>query len=421
VPGGRAPLERRLLAAGQEHLLAHAESLPEDDRADFVASLDPVPWEEVAGALRAAKARAEAGTTSPPPELRPPEALTLRRQRIEPGFPARLAAAGAARLAEGRVAAVLLAGGQGTRLGHPGPKGTFVLGPEPDRSLYALLVESVVEAGREAGTPVPLVVLTSPETDAPTRAAFATHRAFGADPSRVRFVTQGTLPAFDDEGRALLASPGRLASAPDGHGGLVDALVAGGVLDALAREGVEWLATFQVDNPLARPLDPVFLGWTLERRASAAGKAVRTRSPDERVGVFGRDLEGRVHVLEYSEAPPGGVEGLVLGSIAVHLLSVSWLRALVAQEGFRLPLHLARKKVPHLGRDGRAVVPGAPNAWKLERFLFDAFPHAPRFAIHEVDRDREFAPVKNATGDDSPDTARALLAAELRRRASSET
>jgi UDP-N-acetylglucosamine pyrophosphorylase len=159
----------------------------------------------------------------------------------------------------------------------------------------------------------------------------------------------------------------------------------------------------------------VFLGWTLERRAAAAGKAVRKATPDERVGVFGRDLEGRVHVLEYSEAPPGGVPDLVLGSIAIHLLSVSWLRSLLAHPAFGLPLHRARKKVPCLAPDGRAVVPAAPNAWKLERFLFDAFPHAPRFAIQEVDRAREFAPVKNADGADSPATARALVTAEVLR------
>jgi UDP-N-acetylglucosamine/UDP-N-acetylgalactosamine diphosphorylase len=398
---------RRLASAGQAHLLEHARTLPAEAGRAFLAEAAALPWEEL-----------RAGLSAPPPpvrEARPPEALTLRRQRHEPALVARLAATGSALLSAGRVAAVLLAGGQGTRLGHRGPKGTFVLGPTPDRTLYAVLVERVVAAGRRAGRPVPLVVLTSRDTDAPTREAFAAAKGFGQDPELVRFVVQGELPAFDDAGRALVASPGRLALAPDGHGGLVPALARERIPDWLLGLGVDEVVTFQVDNPLGRPLDPVFLGWAASRKAAAAGKAVRKAHPAEKVGVFARGLDGRVRVVEYSEAPAEGFAELVLGSIAVHAFSLPWLAERMADPASALPLHRARKRVPHLGPDGRLVEPKEPNATKLERFLFDLLPMAPRVALQEVDRRREFAPVKNASGEDSPETSRAAVAAEVAR------
>lgn len=403
-----AALAERLRAAGQEHLVAHARALPDGNRPAFVAELESVAWERVAAALRSAP-------IPPPPELRPPEALTWRRQQNEAGILRRLGGVGEAMLAAGKVATVLLAGGQGTRLGHPGPKGTFVFGPTPDRTLYAILCERVAATATRHGRRIPLVVLTSPDTDEATRAEFAGRGFYGLDPSMVRFVRQGVLPAVDDEGKAILCAPGRLALSPDGHGGLVHALARSGTLDWLQSSGVEWFTTFQVDNPLSRPLDPVFLGWTVERRAVAAGKAVRKREPAEKVGVFARDLEGRVRIVEYSEAPPEAYPDLVLGSIAIHAFSLPWLRSLVAEPGFTLPLHRARKKVPFLGPDGTTCSPAAENGTKLEQFLFDLLPMAPRVAVHEVDRRREFAPVKNAAGDDSPDTARALVAAEVAR------
>jgi UDP-N-acetylglucosamine/UDP-N-acetylgalactosamine diphosphorylase len=401
-------LAARLRAAGQGHVVAHAATLPPGPRSAFLEEVSRVPWERLARAFREPP-----GTI--PPELRPPEALTWRRQENEGGILRRLGADGEALLRAGKVATALLAGGQGTRLGHAGPKGTFVLGPTPDRTLYAILCERVLAAGRRAGTPVPLVVMTGPDTDAPTREAFARSGHFGLDPALVEFVRQGELPALDDRGRALLSGPGRLALSPDGHGGLVEAFHRAGTFDRLRARGVEVLTTFQVDNPLGRPLDPVFLGWVLERKAVAAGKAVRKRDPSEKVGVFARDLDGRVRIVEYAEMPEGGLPDLVLGSIALHAFSLPWLASLVASPAFSLPFHKATKRVPFLGDDGRLVTPAAPNAVKLEQFLFDLLPLAPRVAIQEVDRRREFAPVKNASGEDSPATARAAVAAEIAR------
>lgn len=357
------------------------------------------------------------------PELRPPQVLTLGRQGREPELRRRLARLGRGLLAGGRVATLLLAGGQGTRLGVEGPKGNVVFGPEADRTLYRIHAERVAAVSRRAGRPIPLFVLVSAATEAATREAFEEAAAWGLEAGQVRFVVQGTLPALDDAGRALLAAPGALALAPDGHGGAYQALARAEILEELAEAEVDVLTTFQVDNPLGRPLDPVMLGWMVERRLSAVGKAVRKATPEERVGVFARDLRGRLRVVEYTELPereqeptPGEpVEApLVMGSIAIHGFAVRFLRDL-ARAGHALPLHRARKRVPHLGEGGAVVEPDEPNAWKLERFLFDLFPAAERAEVHEVKREWEFAPVKNARGADSLATARVLVEAEVRR------
>lgn len=398
------PVENALRQAGQGHLWEHALGLPEGTREAFLASVASYPWARLRQAVLE-------GPPKPPSELRPPQALTLRRQEAVGGLRPRLAALGRRRLAAGEVATLLLAGGQGSRLGHPGPKGTLVLGPEADRTLYAVLAERVVAAGRAVGRRVPLLVLVGPDTEAPTREAFERQAPrWGLEPGQVTFVRQGTLPALDLQGRALLEGPGRLALAPDGHGGALSALSSAGLMDRLWLEGVRVLTTFQVDNPLARPLDPVMLGWMQERAAQVVGKAVRKVDAAERVGVFARELTGRTRIVEYSElgAVPGG-EGLQLGSIAVHALDLGWLRSLCVGGEWPLPLHPAVRRLPGAPSEG-----GAPGV-KLERFLFDVFPLAQRVEVHEVARAREFAPIKNAEGADSPASARALVEAEVRR------
>jgi UDP-N-acetylglucosamine/UDP-N-acetylgalactosamine diphosphorylase len=401
---------RLLEGADQAHLVEHAGTLAPEEADAFLRYAAARPWDEVAAARRDSERH-----PGPPPVLRPPQALTLGRVHAVGGLGPRLRERGRALVAEGRVATLLLAGGQGTRLGIEGPKGAFVLGPEPDRSLYAIHAERVVAAGRETGRAIPLVVLVSGATEEATRAAFDAGAAtWGLEEGQVRFLRQRELPVTDAEGKALLADRGRLAMAPDGHGGALGALVRTGALEDLAASGVDVLTTFQVDNPLGLPLDPLMLGWMVERDLQTVGKAVR-RLPDEKVGVYTRDTLGRHRIVEYSEFPDGGMpEDLVMGSIALHAFSVPWL-VLLFGDGFRLPFHLARKKVPFLGADGAVERPDAPNGTKLEQFIFDVIPEAERAEVQEVVRDHEFAPVKNAEGVDSPETARALVAAEVRR------
>lgn len=397
-----------LEALGQGHLVAHARSLSDDQAQAFLADAAAQPWARLKAAL-------EAEEHGAPPVLRPPIALRWKRQMGEGGLRARLAKQGEAFLAQGRVATLLLAGGQGTRLGHPGPKGTFCLGPEANRSLYRVLGERIAAASERAGVAIPYYVLVSPATEAATREAFGEASDWGLVPDQVRIISQGALPCVDPQGRGIVQAPGQLAMAPDGHGGALTALQREGVLADLLSRSIDVLTTFQVDNPLGRPLDPVMLGWMLERKAHVVSKAVAKASPEEKVGVYARDLEGRHRIVEYSEfGEDGAPEDLDLGSIAIHAFSVQWLHDLL-ESTYELPLHRAHKKVPYLGEDGTTVTPDAPNAIKLEQFIFDVFPEAPRLEVHEVRRSWEFAPIKNRAGTDSPETARTLVDAEVRR------
>lgn len=406
---------QRLDDAGQGHLVQHAATLPEEVRAAFLHAAASQPWDELRAAL------AQAG--SPVPELRPPQTYSLGRQLNQHEERKRIRRLGQGLLAGGRVATLLLAGGQGTRLGYDGPKGNVEFGPDQGRTLYRIHAERIAAASERYGRAIPLYVLLSAATEDATREAFAEGaEAWGLASDQVHFLRQGTLPALDDHGRALLAAPGALALAPDGHGGAFEALASSGVLAHLKAKGVDVLTTFQVDNPLGRSLDPLMLGWMVERRLQAIGKAVRKATPDEKVGVFARDLKGRTRIVEYSELPPApepsageAMESpLVMGSIAIHGFSVRFLNDL-AESGQNLPLHAARKKVPHIAEDGTRVEPEAPNATKLERFIFDLFPMAERAEVHEVKREWEFAPVKNASGVDSLVSARVLVDAEVRR------
>jgi UDP-N-acetylglucosamine/UDP-N-acetylgalactosamine diphosphorylase len=328
-------------------------------------------------------------------------------------------AAGVELLAAGRVAALVVAGGQATRLGHPGPKGTYPLGPVSGRTLFALQAERLRGIARRFGQAPPWIVMTSDDTDAPTRTHFAAADHFGLE---VHFVRQRSLPCVDRAGRPLRLAPDRIVQAPDGHGGMLAALAGSGLLEALAGRGIAALAYQQVDNPLARSADPGLLGWVAGGAAEVASKVVRKRSPQERLGTVGvRD--GRTHVVEYTELAAGqaqarGPDGelrLWAGAIGVHAFALDFLRRCAARADELLPLHASPKPIAHLGADGRTVAPTQANGYKLERFVFDLLPEAHAVTLVEASREDEYAPVKNAQGGESPETARRALDACARR------
>lgn len=321
-------------------------------------------------------------------------------------------------LQEGRVAVVVAAGGQGTRLGATAPKAFWPVGPLSGKPLLQWHAEKVLFWAREIRRPVPFIVLVSDATAKPTEEFLRWHGWFGLDPTWVRLPKQRSLPAVDDAGRILLASRSRIALAPNGHGGTFAALRDARLLDLLADHGVRTLSYVQVDNPLVRTLDPVFVGFHVRRESEFSSKSVAKRSPDEKVGVFGR-RGGRPCVLEYSELPrtlatASAGDGTLLfgqGSIAAHCIDLAFARRVAAAD---LPYHRARKKVTHVDHEGGTVTPDAPNAWKFESFLFDALPLARRSLVLETLRRDEFSPIKNADGEDSPETARRDLVALFR-------
>jgi len=341
------------------------------------------------------------------------------------GSPARRAEArerGEALLRAGRVAVMVVAGGQGTRLGFEGPKGIFPLGPVTGRTLFELQAQKIRGARRRFAAKIPWYVMTSPATDAPTRAYFGERNYFGLPREEVNFLCQSMAPALDFEGRLLLESAGRIAESPNGHGGSFEALADSGALDDMSTRGITTISYYQVDNPLIQLADPVFLGLHDLGGAEMSAKVVRKLDPLEKVGVLAR-VDGQIGIVEYTEIDDehryqkdtSGELVYWAGSIAIHALDVAFARRIAADAERYLPYHASAKKIPFVDADGRAVKPAEPNGHKLERFLFDALPAAQRVALVEVAREDEYAPVKNAEGGDSPQTARQALDALARR------
>jgi len=422
-----ASLRARLEQAGQGHLLAFADQLPADALAGLVQRLGALDLEELAAIIERHRAPAPAHAAD---RLDPPVVSSPAGPPTDAHFEADAARrAGLDLIASGRVAALTVAGGQGTRLGFPGPKGTLAVAPVSGRTLFEVFADQISAASRHVGRPIPWLIMTSPQNHEQTVGFFGDRGWLGLEREQVRFFTQGAMPSFDpDTGRLLLADKDRLATNPDGHGGVVAALVRSGELDRLEREGVEHLSYFQVDNPLAIPLDPLFLG----AHAGAGGarssgrmssKMVPKAHAGEKVGVFA-SRGGRTVVVEYSDLPEelacateaDGRLRYEAGSTAIHAASTAFFREVHDAGEDALPFHRALKKVPHLDPEtGRPVQPDAPNAVKLERFVFDALPLAGDSLVLRCEREREFAPVKNASGADSVESAQALQVARARR------
>lgn len=317
----------------------------------------------------------------------------------------------------GKVAALTVAGGQGTRLGFDGPKGNFPISPIKNKTLFRIFAETIAAVSKRYNAVCPWYVMTSPLNHRQTIDVFNADDYYGLDPRNVFIFQQGTLPNFGFDGRILLADKGQIARSPDGHGGCIRALARSGALADMKNRGVEYLTYWQVDNPLVRLFDPLFVGLHVLDGAQMSSKAVIKSGPKEKVGNFCL-VDGKITVIEYSDLPdklaeqrrPDGSLAFHLGSIAIHIISTSFVEHLNTK-GHSLPLHKAVKKIPHIDLQGRRIEPKEPNGVKLESFIFDAIPLAERSIILDIDRSEQFAPVKNATGEDSAEVTRRMMTA----------
>ena len=345
----------------------------------------------------------------------------LERLPKTPDDKARWAAAktrGLELLTKGKVAAMVVAGGQGSRLGFEDPKGMFPIGPVSGKTLFQLHFEQLDALSTKVGKRIPYLIMTSEATDAATKAYLEENEYFGASLHDVYIFKQGWLPAVDPDGKILMADKGRMATSPDGHGGMLKAMRRSGLLDILTDRGVEAVYYHQVDNPTAVLCDPTLLGLHEKHRSEMTTKVVAKTGPDEKMGVV-VEVDGATQIIEYSDltadqqAETDAEGGLKLwaGNTAVHVFSRPFLERITG-EGADLGYHRAHKKVTYFDRDtGKVVDPGEPNAYKFEQFIFDALPEAANALVVEADRTSEFNPVKNAEGSDSPATAKAALAA----------
>ena len=411
-------LRERFARSGQSHVFRFWDQLDARSRDRLVRQAAGIDLDHLARIHHRARS-----LTRPRPRLLEP--LPVQRLPECDGDAAersRQRECGEALLAEGRVAVLMVAGGQGSRLGYRGPKGAFPIGPTSDRSLLELLAQKLRGVARRHGCRIPAYVMTSPATDAAIRDLFETNGHFGFDREDLFFLSQQQLPAIDFEGSLILERPDRIAESPDGHGASIPALLAGGALEQMEERGVSTVFYCHVDNPLVRIADPTLLGCRALAGAEVACKAVRKRDPLEELGTLAR-LDGRAAVVEYTEIEEpqrslrGGDGELVFwaGAIGVHALDVAFLRRVAGDAERLLPYHASPKKISTVDSSGKRVEPSTPNGYKLERFVFDAFSAARSVEAIEVRREEEYSPIKNAAGAASPETARRDLVACYRR------
>lgn len=415
----------KLNPVGQQHLLAHWDALDQAARSHLAQQIQDIDWDDYAR-LRKLHAgtgddaevikrhwRDAAARSVPPAAVRlgqQPSGFTREQARKE----------GEAALRAGEVGMILVAGGLGTRLGFDLPKGMFPLGPVSNRPLFQILIDQLRAVSHRYGVRIPLYVMTSPATHDVTLEFLSERNYFGLPTEDVILFQQGTMYAVDEKSfDVLLSTPGEIFTGPDGHGGMLAALVKHGVLKDARKRGIEQFFYGQIDNPLLTVCDSELMGCHRLTQSELTTQVVAKTDPAEKVGVV-VEIDGRTQIIEYVDLPddasrellPDGSLKFWAGNIAVHVFDVSFLER-VAGQADALPFHTSHKKVPFIDRSGQLVQPATPNAIRFERFIFDLLPHANKALVVEVDKAVAFAPVKNDDKSltDSPTTARAAMIA----------
>jgi UDP-N-acetylglucosamine/UDP-N-acetylgalactosamine diphosphorylase len=402
---------------GQEHLLAFWDGLDTARRVSLARQIRAIDWPLIERLYRGREDQADvrqlADRAGPPP--------AFRLQTAENRFtPQQANDRGRQAIAEGHLAVIVVAGGQGTRLGFEHPKGMFPIGPVSRRSLFQIHAERIIAARRRYGVRIPLLLMTSPATHDETVGFFARHDRFSLPEEDLRIFCQGTIPAVEAAtGKVLLEGPDRLALSPDGHGGTLAALAGSGALDEISQRGIRQLFYLQVDNPLVDVCSAELVGYHLLSGSEMSTQVIAKRDPLEKVGNVVQ-VGGRLMVIEYSDLPdevarrrrPDGSLEIWAGSIAVHVIDTPFLQRMAGRAD-ALPFHIAQKKVAHVDSAGRRIEPEEPNAIKFERFIFDLIPWAHDAIVVEVDPAEGFAPPKNASRQkqDTPETVKAQMVA----------
>lgn len=394
---------------GQEHVLGWLEELDEPQRNDLVEQLAELDFERLEKFKTLIRTPPTAISFE---DVRPAPVERIPLSDDDAAAEEKVHRAGREAFSDDRVAALTVAGGQGTRLGYDHPKGTYPISPIREKSLFGLFAEQILAARRRYGCRMPWLIMTGPTNDAETRAFFQQHDYLGLGEATVRFFAQRTNPILDAEGRLLRGELDRLLVGPDGHGGVFEALARSGALSFLRDGGWDLISYFQVDNPLVTVADARFIGHHLRRNADFSCKVVPKRDPDEGLGIAVRKA-GRPAVIEYIDVPaevaeerlPSGRLRYRYGSIAIHLMDVPFCERVTGHED-SLPWHVAEKQYEIVNDEGEREPTAPDGCRKFERFVFDALAFAEECAFVEVRRDREFSPVKNAAGEDSPTTAR---------------
>lgn len=394
--------QEKLLHCGQEHVLKYYDELTEEQKKILLEQIGSLDL-SLPKLCRHKDAMAERGVITPLAAMQLPE-IEANKESFR--------AAGLDAIRAGKVGAVLLAGGMGTRLGCDGPKGIYDIGITHNLYIFECLIHNLFNVVREAGVPIHLFVMTSDKNHEVTVEFLKEHDFFGYDSDYVHFFKQEMAVASDYEGKIYMEEKWKMSTSPNGNGGWFLSLKKNGLLDLVHREGIEWLNVFAVDNVLQRIADPCFVGATILKQCAAGAKVVRKSVPEEKVGAICLE-DGRPSIVEYYDMTPqlleakdeNGDPAYNFGVILNYLFRVEELEKLLES----LPMHVVEKKIPYLDENGNKIKPEAPNGYKFEQLVLDMIHMLPSCLPYEVVREKEFAPVKNAVGVDSVESARELL------------
>jgi UDP-glucose pyrophosphorylase len=388
---------------GQEHIFAAYQKLDEKGKKKLAKQIEHIDWSIVAMACHE-ELKQERGKLEPLSALEVSEIEKNKEKYREIGLDA---------IKTGKVGAVLLAGGQGTRLGSDGPKGKYNIGITKDVFIFERLIRNLLDVTDKAGCFVPLYIMTSDKNHDETTSFFEEKNYFGYPKDFVKFFQQEMAPSVDFNGKLYMESADSLSLSPNGNGGWFYSMAVTGVLKDVKARGVEWLNIFAVDNVLQRIADPVFVGATLDSKCVSGAKVVRKADPHEKVGVLCLE-DGRPSIVEYYEMTdeiinsrePNGDLSYNFGVILNYLFRVDKLEKIMNE---KMPVHVVEKKIPYITENGEHVNPETPNGYKFELLVLDMIHLLDDCLSFEVVRDYEFAPIKNKTGVDSVESAQALL------------
>ncbi len=396
-------ITKKLSEYGQEHVLRYFDELSESQKADLLSQIESTDM-SILSAVGAPDALNAKGKISPLKCMELSEIEAGKETYTKTGLDA---------IKAGKVGAVLLAGGMGTRLGSDNPKGMYNVGLTRELYIFECLINNLMDVVRTAGAYIHLFVMTSEKNHEATTSFLKEKNYFGYPEEYIHFFKQEMAPATDYNGKIYLEEKGRMATSPNGNGGWFISLMRAGLLDKAKSFGIEWFNIFAVDNVLQRICDPVFIGATIEKKCVVGAKVVKKSAPDEKVGVMCLE-DGRPSIVEYYELTDElmnakdekGDPAYNFGVILNYLFDVAELERIVKEE---LPLHIVKKKIPYIDENGELVKPEEPNGYKFENLVLDMIHQMASCLPFEVVREKEFAPIKNKTGVDSVESARALL------------
>ena len=391
---------------GQSHILKSYERLNEEGKGKLLHQLDHIDFEEMKSLCKKTKETVAFDDVKiePMASVIPENLSDTERKELQ--------TIGEDLIKEGKLAVVTMAGGQGTRLGHSGPKGTFDLGLASHKSLFEILCDGIKETYEKYGTLVHWYIMTSRENNDATVKFFEEKNYFGYPKEGISFFKQSELPMIDESGKFVIDENGLIKEAANGSGGTFESLAKNGMIEDMKNKGMEWVFIGGVDNVLVRMTDPCFLGFTAKHHYLGSSKTIVKAYPEEKVGTFCKK-NGIPSVIEYTEIPEEmaketNADGSLTYGESHMMLNMFHISALEHIAKYKLPYHVAHKKSGYMNDNGEFIKPDSPNAYKFETFIFDAFPMIEngKVGLYRGKREEDFSPVKNAEGVDSPETAR---------------